>query len=45
MIFFLGTLSLNFLVDFQRQGSKQNVRDLKQIAENYIDYESYGLRG
>ena len=45
MIFFLVTLILNFLVDFQKQGSKQNVRDLKQIAENYIDYESYGLRG
>ena len=29
MIFFLGTLSLNFIVDFQRHGNKQNVRDLK----------------
>ena len=44
-MFFFITICLNFLVDFKRQGSNQNIKDLKQIAEHYIDYESFGLKG
>lgn len=45
LCFFMVTIGLNFLVTFKRQGSDIHVHDLKQIAEYYIDYESFGLKG